>query len=193
MELATGTATVEDLDGFVEKLGEISDRQDCAIQAFDARYVAGPDHLRRAVELADRSMARGENVARERDVEILLYAAGRRQIDRALEMGVSEGGCPVVIVVADPDASDDSSDDGADLETDAGDGEVGDAEGVVPAEREAASAVARLSEFDSGDVTFGNPERLRDFFEITDEERSATTVGLETLVLERVALLDVEK
>ena len=103
MKLIEGTAAISDLEAFLERLGSIGETHDAAIQAFDARYVAGPQHLRRAVDLADRAIARGENVARNRAVEIMLYAAGRRQIDQALSMGVGEGENQVVAVVTGDD------------------------------------------------------------------------------------------
>jgi KEOPS complex subunit Cgi121 len=99
MKLVEGSASVADVNEFVARLGDIGDEFDCAIQAFDADYVAGRAHLESAVEHANRAFGRGENVARDRAVEILLYAAGRRQINRALEMGVSEGEQSVVVVV----------------------------------------------------------------------------------------------
>ncbi|MEF8780597.1 MAG: KEOPS complex subunit Cgi121, partial [Haloferacaceae archaeon] len=46
---------------------------------------------------------RDEAVARDPAVEVLLYAAGRRQIDRALEMGIAEGETPAVVVLAGGD------------------------------------------------------------------------------------------
>jgi len=91
MELLECRLAIDDLDSFVTEIGAIGDRHGVTIQAFDSRYIADRPHLERAVKLADRAIERGENVARDRAVEILLYAAGRRQIDRALEMGVSEG------------------------------------------------------------------------------------------------------
>lgn len=94
-----GRIEVDDLDALVATLGEIGDRHGTTVQAFDARYVAGRRHLERAVALADRAIERGENVARDRAVEILLYAAGRRQIDRALEMGLSAGENRAVVLV----------------------------------------------------------------------------------------------
>ena len=103
MRLLEGAVAVDDVDAFVAEIGEISAATGATIQAFDARYVVSERHLERAVELADRAFERGENVARRRAVEILLYAAGRRQIDRALEMGVSEGVGPVVAVAAGGD------------------------------------------------------------------------------------------
>jgi KEOPS complex subunit Cgi121 len=99
MKLVEGIATVADVNEFVARLGDIGDEFDCAIQAFDADYVTGREHLESAVTHANRAFERGENVARDPAVEILLYAAGRRQINQALEMGVSEGEQDVVVVV----------------------------------------------------------------------------------------------
>jgi KEOPS complex subunit Cgi121 len=75
------------------------------VQAFDARYVVDRAHLERAVELARRERERGDAIARDPAVEILLYAAGRRQIQRATEMGVSAGECPVVAVAVGSEAA----------------------------------------------------------------------------------------
>ena len=99
MRLVEGRVEIDDLDAFLADLRAIGDRHGCAIQAFDPRYVAGREHVERAVELANRSFERGENVADDRSIEILLYAAGRRQIDRALAMGVAAGPQDVVLVV----------------------------------------------------------------------------------------------
>jgi KEOPS complex subunit Cgi121 len=99
MRVVEGTATVDDVDAFVSKLEGIGEDHGATVQAFDARHVVDRAHLERAVELADRAAERGEAIARDRAVEILLYAAGRRQINRALEMGVSAGEVPLVVVV----------------------------------------------------------------------------------------------
>jgi len=99
VRVVEGVATVEDVDAFVARLGDVGDEHDCAVQAFDADYVADRAHLESAVEHANRAFERGENVASERAVEMLLYAAGRRQIRRALAMGVDEGEHEVVVVV----------------------------------------------------------------------------------------------
>jgi KEOPS complex subunit Cgi121 len=173
MKLVTGRTEIEDLDAFVGDLGAIGDEFDCAVQAFDADYVLGEAHLRTAVERADRAFERGENVARERAVEVLLYAAGRRQIDRALRMGVGEGETDVVVVVHSPN---------------------GDAE----CERHAAEAVGDLLELTSTDTDplaadRIDAEEVRDFFDVSDAELDATDATLADLVRERVALLDVEK
>lgn len=164
MEVTTGTAEIGDLDAFIEELDRIGEETGCAIQAFDARYVAGPEQLERAVALANRSFERGENVARERSVEILLYAAGRRQINRAFEIGVSEGERAVVLVA-------DGEDEKRAL---VALGELLEDGGWTPGER-------------------ADPELIETFYGITDAERAATDAPLRDLVCERVALLEVEK
>ncbi len=183
MELVEGRADVESVDGFVARLGDVGEAHGCAVQAFDARYVVGETHLRRAVELADRAFARGENVARERAVEILLYAAGRRQIDQALELGVEAGETPVVVVVS----------------ADGGERADGDARasgharaGEHADEQKAAAAVGELL---APAETLGDYDEARvcSYYGITDAERAATDASLEELVCERVALLTVER
>ncbi|WP_226004860.1 KEOPS complex subunit Cgi121 [Natrinema salinisoli] len=168
MKLLECRLAIDDLDSFVADLGEIGDRHETMIQAFDARYVADRRHLERALEFADRAIERGENVARNRAVEILLYAAGRRQIDRALEMGVSEGeNRAIVLVDGDSDEN----------------------------ETPAIGAVEALDAFVEYESTLEtqDPETLCEFFDITGAERAATDASLSALVRERVALLEVEK
>ncbi|WP_129114116.1 KEOPS complex subunit Cgi121 [Halegenticoccus tardaugens] len=174
MRFVEGIAEIDDLDAFLARVDEIADEYGVTVQAFDARYVVGRGHLERAAELADRAIERDENVARERAVEILLYAAGRRQIDQSLEMGVGEGRRPIVALVDGEGA----------------DGEGANGEGVN--ESNAAGAVADLLE---PAATLGEFDRarVREFFGVVDAELAAVDGDLADVVLERVALLDVEK
>ncbi len=205
MRLLTGTATADSPDDAVADLDAVGDRHDCTLQAFDARSVADPEHLRRAVTLADRERARGEGIARDRGVEILLYAAGRRQIDRALAMGIDAGETPAVVLASAPPATDA---DGPATETPTDpnppvpvhDGtDLPDAPGTDAnssadeRERAALAAVADLSWFTPGSVSFGDPERLRSFFDVGQRETAATDASLADLVCERVALLVVDR
>ena len=184
MELFECTLAIDDLDTFVADLGVIGDRHGVTIQAFDARYVADRAHLERAVELADRAIDRGENVARDRAVEILLYAAGRRQIDRALEMGVDEGETRAVVLL---DSDTDSTGNEGDRDGDRGDSNRSE-RAALEAVTDLNAVVAREPTLDEDDE-----ETLTAFFEITDAERAATDATLGELVRERVALLEVEK
>jgi KEOPS complex subunit Cgi121 len=167
MRVVEGVADIDDVGEFVAALDEIGAEHGTTVQAFDARYIVSHAHLERAVELADRAIERGENVARDRGVEILLYAAGRRQIDRALSVGISEGTQPVVVVVDD---------------------EAGDDE----AEAAAADAVGALLAPAS---TLGayDERRVREYFDVGEAELTAVAGDVADVVLERVALLDVEK
>ncbi|KAB1192881.1 KEOPS complex component [Haloferax sp. MBLA0076] len=164
MRVLEAEATVSDLDAFIATVGEISDETGATIQAFDARFVVGRGHLERAVELADRAIARGNEIARDRAVEFILYASGRRQINRAFEMGVSEGTHPVVIVV-----------DGGD-ETDAE---------TALFDRLDLERMGTLDDYDR--------ELVCDFFDIGDAELAAADDDIPALVTERVALLTVDR
>ncbi|WP_380679350.1 KEOPS complex subunit Cgi121 [Salinigranum sp. GCM10025319] len=170
MRLVEGSADVADVDSFVASLARIGDEHGVTVQALDARYVVSRAHLERAVELAERAFDRGENVARDRGVEILLYAAGRRQIDRALTLGVSRGRNPVVVLIDAPDGDPDANEDEAD-------------------------AAAAVEELLDPKPTLGSYDetRVREFFDVGDPELGAVDGDLADVVLERVALLDVEK
>jgi KEOPS complex subunit Cgi121 len=175
MEIVEGTADIDDVGGFVETLGSIGDRHGVTVQAFDARYVVDREHLELAVELATRAHARGDTIAEDFGVEILLYAAGRRQINRALTMGVSEGDCPVVAVVVDHERTD----------SHVGKSEQDGIEAAADDVREQLTAASTLGEYDA--------DCVRSFFDVTDTELAATAGGLPDAVRERVALLPVEK
>jgi len=68
----------------------------------DADAVCGPEHLRTAVEHAQRAFRRGTNAASSLPMETLLYASGERQISGALKrMGVSRGSRRLALVIFD--------------------------------------------------------------------------------------------
>ena len=162
--VVTGTPTA-DADGFLDALAAVRDDAGLAVvQAFDARHVAGREHLRLAFDLAERERQRGEAIARDREIDVLLYAAGRRQIDDALAMGAQEGE-PAAVLVAGREAA-----------VEAG-----------------VSAVRALDAFDAHEADLGDPATLRAFFEVGDAELAAADGDLAGVVRERVALLVVER
>jgi KEOPS complex subunit Cgi121 len=173
--LVEGTVIVDDLDGFLADLEAVREETGAVVQAFDADRVVDAAHLRLATRLAARSIARGEAVARDPAVEVLVYAAGRRQIDRALDLGVSPGERRAALVVADFGDVPGADRPPADLE--AAVASVGDllAAGPKPT----------LGEFDV--------EAVRDYYGVTGRELDATVGTLADVVHERVTLLDVEK
>ena len=181
LRLVRGTASIEDIDEFLATLDAVADETGAVVQAFDADLVVSERHLSEATRLAARSIARGEAVARDPGVEILLYAAGRRQIDRALELGVSEGERRTVVLAADFGGVSGAGRSTADLDA------------------AAASIAAALSVTDEKSASEGGPlskydaDRVREFYGVTDRELAATAGELPDIVRERVALLDVEK
>ena len=171
--LVGGRVSIEDLDAFLAELEAIAAETGAVVQAVDADRVVDGDHPRLATRLAARAVARGQAVARDPAVEVLLYAAGRRQIDQALTPGVETGEQRVGFVVAD----------------------FGDVPGAARSEASleaAVGAVERLCEpapvLGSFDAAAG-----RSYYEVTDRELEAVAGDLSSLVRERVALLDVEK
>ncbi|MBS3760600.1 KEOPS complex subunit Cgi121 [Halodesulfurarchaeum sp.] len=89
----------DSLESVLSTFRTISEEYDVLLQAFDARYIAGEAHLQAALDHAKRSMRRGENVADELAVEVLLYAAGRRQIDEAMTLGLRTGEQSVIVLL----------------------------------------------------------------------------------------------
>ncbi|QUO48043.1 KEOPS complex subunit Cgi121 [Halorubrum ruber] len=180
VRLVRGTFAIDDLDAFLADLDGIAAETGAVVQAFDVDLVVSPTQLREAARLAARAIARGEAVARDPAVEVLLYAAGRRQIDRALEVGVSEGERPAVVLVADFGGVA-----GADRST-------ADLDAAVEAVR--GLAIDTVDDPDAGGFpTEFDADRVREYYGVTDRELAATTGDLTDVVRERVALLDVEK
>ncbi|ELZ44319.1 KEOPS complex Cgi121-like subunit [Halorubrum coriense DSM 10284] len=180
VRLVAGTFAIGDLDAFLADLDATAAETGAVVQAFDAGLVVSATQLSEAARLAARAIARGEAVARDPGVEVLLYAAGRRQIDRALELGISEGERRAVVLAADFGAVPGVERSAADLD------------GAVDSLRSLATDSTEIP--DGEDLSAGaDEERVREFYGVTDRELAATNGDLADAVRERVALLDVEK
>jgi KEOPS complex subunit Cgi121 len=174
-----GRPSIDDVDAAVDRLRSIGAEHGVAVGGVDARYVAGPDHLRHAARLSARARSNDDAIADTPAVELLLYAAGRRQIDRALDIGVSTDG-PLAVVVSDhaSDRGGSAPDDGIEA---------------------AATAVERQFDLDRATapdartILSTTPDHVTAFFDIDATEREATDAPLSALVRERVSLLAVTK
>ena len=171
--LVGGRVSIEDLDAFLAELEAIAAETGTVVQAVDADRIVDGDHLRLATRLAARAVARGEAVARDPAVEVLLYAAGRRQIDQALTLGVETGEQRVGFVVAD----------------------FGDVPGAARSEASLEAAMKAVERLCEPAPVLGSFDEaaVRSYYEVTDRELEAVAGDLSSLVHERVALLDVEK
>jgi len=176
-KILAGTVHISNIEEFLARLKATAHNYAVTIQALDAELLAGEEHLHSAVEKALRAVKRKRSITSDLGLEILLYAAGKRQIERALEMGVKEGERRVAIVMV---------------------GEGGEKDVEVVAEdvkRKTGIEEASIEELESElDYDEHKRERIKEFFAITGDELQA--VGeekLKLLVLERVALVDVLK
>ena len=89
MPVVFGARRVGDIDLF-KGLDALRGRG-LVVQLFDAGKVIGGEHLLSAVEHAERAFERGSQTAKSLDVEVLLYASGERQIERAIKhLGISD-------------------------------------------------------------------------------------------------------
>ncbi|MDP2845818.1 MAG: KEOPS complex subunit Cgi121 [Candidatus Methanoperedens sp.] len=98
IQILEGTLFIEDTEKFLQKLKKISKEQNITIQALDADKLAGEEHLRFAGEKAINSFKTGKNIANDLAKEIMLYAAGTRQISRAMKLGVHKGKNNIALV-----------------------------------------------------------------------------------------------
>ena len=182
-KIIAGKVGISNVDDFLSSLKNIAHEYDVTIQAMDAELIAGGEHIISAVKKAIRATERKRNITSDLGLEILLYAAGRRQIERALAMGVSvsegENEKRVAIVIVDASARAQRE---KDLEMVAE--EVKRKIGIQE------EPISELELEYKGD----KKEGIKKFFDITEAELKA--VGepkLKMLVLERVAMLDVLK
>ena len=171
-----GKVCISDVDDFIAILKAIARRYSVAIQAMDAELIAGEAHIKSAVQKAVRAIRQGNSITSDLSMEVLLYAAGRRQIERALAMGVSPGdNKKIVILIIDDN----------DKDLDAIAEELKQRVGLEE---------QPMEELELETETEEKRNKLMRFFNITDAEIEA--VGerkLKMLVLERVALLEVYK
>ncbi len=174
-KILAGTVHIATVSEFLAVLSQIAQEYAVTIQAMDATLIASEDHIKAAVDKAVRAVAKNQGITSDLGLEILLYASGRRQIGRALAMGVTEGEKKVAVVIVDAEGR-------RDLE-------------VVAEDVKRATGLVEMPLQDlEVDPNEEKKEHLKRFFAITEAELNA--VGeekLKLLVLERVALLDVLK
>ena len=175
--IVVGTVSIASVSTFLAALKAIAEQHAVTIQALDTDLVVSEAHLHSAVEKALRAVKKGTNITSELGMEILVYAAGKRQIGRALAMGVTEGTKRIACIIVATAA-------GTDLDA------------VVVAVKASTGLSEELDALQHSQLEHDVSKRARvkRFFGITDRELSAVGEDkLHQLVLERVALLDVLK
>jgi KEOPS complex subunit Cgi121 len=163
--LLFGKPVIKDTKEFISAVRGLQAKTGCVIQALDADNVVSERHLIFAIEKAFAAFSEKRNIAKDPGVEILRYASGERQIERALSIGVSGSTRRIALVV------------------------IRTAFAGAPAWPDC-SDLSRLIEVDGMGCSF-NLDALRETFNISEEEIwAAGEAQIPDLVLERVALVD---
>ena len=100
IHIISGQISIDDITLFMEKIQEISETFQITIQAFNADFICGKNHIYSAAVHAMRAEKQQSKTTHSLAMEFLLYAAGERQIKHALKkIGITQGKNNVVIVL----------------------------------------------------------------------------------------------
>lgn len=99
-----GKKYIADVRAFLNTAAVIGADYSVTVQAVNADAIAGRTHVEFAVGKAVESFKHKRNLARDTGMEIMLYLRGRRQIERAMDLGVKPGDNNVVIAIVGENA-----------------------------------------------------------------------------------------
>jgi len=92
---------LKEKERIIKKLDELR-KKNIACQLMDAEKVYGKEHLMAAINHAVRAFLYKTNSCNSLDMEILLYASGKRQIKDAIEhIGIKRKGSFVLILIGE--------------------------------------------------------------------------------------------
>jgi KEOPS complex subunit Cgi121 len=153
------------LPAFLETIREISESTGTHIICFDADELAGKAHAAKAVRHALRAWQEGRAIANTLEMEALLYAAGTRQCRVATDLGLHAGTNRCYVCLCPPSEA-------------------------------AAAALGKVltwTEEDWEEIGSEKERRLMERYDITPEEIEAACGRIRPLIMERVALLEVNR
>lgn len=102
IEVIGAKGSIQDMDLFFKQILNLSKEYKIVIQVIDADIVYGKNHLISASEHAVRAFGQKKNSTNSLAMEILLYASGERQIQRAIQkVGIKKGNVNIALVFAD--------------------------------------------------------------------------------------------
>ena len=89
---------IEDVNAFLEHFRK--EDRGASVQFFDAKHVAGPQHLYFAALNALNAFEKNTNISNNLAVEALLYASAQRQIKKAVKMlGIKQDSSEVAALI----------------------------------------------------------------------------------------------
>ena len=104
VEILGFTGTIESIPKTLEQIDNI--RNSCCdvgiIQLMNADAIAGKEHLQHGTIHAINAFKRGENLANDLGIEVMLRTSGQRQISKAFDiLGLKEGKMNIAVVLID--------------------------------------------------------------------------------------------
>jgi KEOPS complex subunit Cgi121 len=111
IRLLFGKPVIRDKGLLISTIKDLQSRHGCIVQALDADKIVSERHIYYAAEKAMAAFSEQRNIAKDAGMEIMRYASGERQIERALFMGISDRTERIALVLANfgrgcwPDAS----------------------------------------------------------------------------------------
>ena len=98
--LAGGTCTIDDQNIFIKRVQRFADEQELILQVFNAEKIYGKTHLLSAVHHALRSEKEKRMTTKSIEMELFLYASSERQLKLAIpKMGVHTGRNSVAVII----------------------------------------------------------------------------------------------
>jgi len=95
ISIMEGTIEVGDVVEFIDKLPS----GDCTVSLLNAEFIADKEHAKFAARKAIKAWTEKENIAKTLAMEVLLYAAATRQINKAMKIGLKKNSKNNVVAV----------------------------------------------------------------------------------------------
>jgi len=167
IQIIGAKGNIKDIDVFLKQIQSFAKKNNVVIQVFDADVIYGKNHLVSAAEHSIRAFERKTNTTNSLDKEILLYAAGERQLKLAIpKMGVKKDRKNIAFVLVNNKKS-------------------------YATLTDELLKILDLKRDEK--VLEGNQEKLRKFGITEKELKTVTKAKYGDLILEKVAMVDIIK
>jgi len=167
IEIIGAKGKIDNVDKFLKRVKDFSLDKNVKIQIFNADTIYGKNHLLSAYKHSIRAFKTNTNATNSLEIEIILYAAGERQIKLAIpKVGIKKGKSNIAIILFKNKNFQDKLID---------------------------ELLIRLKLIRDESVLLGNINKLIRFGIKKEELDTISELEFEDLILEKVALVDILK
>jgi KEOPS complex subunit Cgi121 len=164
--------TITNIEKLLQQIQDYAQKQNLIIQIFNADMIYGKQHLIIATEHATRAFKQKTNTTNSLEMEILLYAAGQRQLKHAIpKMGITKGTTNVAILITNKKETRTST--------------------IDKTIQNQLLKTLNLKRNDT--VLQGSEETLRNYGITTTEQQTVPPEKYGDLILEKIAMVDIIK